>query len=125
VNKRRAVKDSGAYPSGGASGELGKALASHPVVVKPVTGGSFTDSDGAPGWVRPVRGGRRGKDADDEFPALYLRVNEAGQMLRLSRAAVYRLIASGELVSCRVGPHLRIPVSSVEKFARDVMKETA
>ena len=52
-----------------------------------------------------------------------LTVEEAAASLRLSRASVYRRIASGELRAVRLGSQagsaVRVPVASLRQFARD------
>ena len=41
---------------------------------------------------------------------------EIGTLAKLSRATVYRLIASGELPAARIGGQYRVPASELERL---------
>lgn len=47
---------------------------------------------------------------------ILLHPSEAAKKLSLSRAMIYRLIATGELYSVRIGRSVRIPAASLETF---------
>lgn len=48
---------------------------------------------------------------------LLYRVKEAAAMLAISPAGVYRLMASGQLETVRVGRTRRVPLSAIEALA--------
>lgn len=48
-----------------------------------------------------------------------LRVEEAAQMLAISRASLYRLIARRQVRSVRLGNTRRIPTEEVERLVRE------
>ena len=47
---------------------------------------------------------------------LLLRVEEAARMLRLGRATVYMLVASGELPCVRIGRAVRVPTEALRRW---------
>lgn len=47
---------------------------------------------------------------------LLLRPTEAAEALSISRAMVYRLIASGEIGSVRIGTAIRVPRAALEDY---------
>jgi len=49
-------------------------------------------------------------------PPLLYRVEDAAELLALSRTTVYELIASGQLASCKIGKARRVPASALEAF---------
>lgn len=49
---------------------------------------------------------------------LLLRINEASELLSLSRTNLYKLLISGELESIKVGRSRLIPTDSLEDFIR-------
>ena len=53
--------------------------------------------------------------ADDISPLL-LSVEEAAIKIRISRAQMYRIIARGEIETCKVGYLRRIDVSALEEY---------
>jgi excisionase family DNA binding protein len=65
---------------------------------------------------------RRRKDADDQFPVLYLRPTEAAAMVRMSRSKFYQLLARGEIASCLIGGLRRVPVTALQKFAAETTR---
>lgn len=57
---------------------------------------------------------------------LACRPNEAGRRLGTSRDTIFKLIASGELRSCKVGSARLIPVAELEAYlARKLEEATA
>ena len=54
--------------------------------------------------------------AEAATPAILLRPEEAARMLRVSRSAIYGLIASGELRSITIGRRRRIPPKALEDY---------
>lgn len=65
--------------------------------------------------------------ASDEsrVPRLLLTVSEAMDVLRVSRATLYRLFASGELQWIQIGAHRRVAVAEVERFIAANVKASA
>jgi excisionase family DNA binding protein len=62
-------------------------------------------------------------DGNDEAPPtvalldrLTVRVPEAAQLLSISRAAVYRLLSSGEIEAAKSGQKTMVIVSSIKAF---------
>lgn len=53
--------------------------------------------------------------------AVLLRVEEAAERLGISRAQIFRLIASGQLSSVKIGASRRVPVRSLESFVDDLI----
>jgi len=49
---------------------------------------------------------------------LLVKPTEAAEMLRISRARVYELIASGKVPSVRVGRFTRIPLAALREWVR-------
>lgn len=49
-------------------------------------------------------------------PPLLYRVEDAAELLALSRTKVYELVGSGELASCKIGKARRVPASALEAF---------
>lgn len=49
---------------------------------------------------------------------LVLTVSEAADVLRISRAKAYRLVAAGELPAVRVGATLRVPLDALREYVR-------
>jgi excisionase family DNA binding protein len=54
-----------------------------------------------------------------EFEPLFVRPGEVAQILRISRAKAYQLIASGALPSVRIGSSLRVPLGPLRQMAVD------
>jgi excisionase family DNA binding protein len=52
-----------------------------------------------------------------------LNVNEAATALGLGRSLVYTLVASGELVSIKIGRARRIPLSALDEFIAKRLEE--
>ena len=50
-------------------------------------------------------------------PRVLLRPEEAAVAMGISRAKLYRLIATGDLRAVRVGKALRVPVAAIEELA--------
>jgi excisionase family DNA binding protein len=57
--------------------------------------------------------------------AVLLRVEEAARRLGISRAQTYRLIASGELSSVKIGSARRVPVHCLNEFVDRLMAKQA
>jgi excisionase family DNA binding protein len=55
-------------------------------------------------------------EAEAAAPSILLRPEEVARMLRVSRSAVYALLASGELQSFTIGRRRRIPRSELDKY---------
>ena len=51
-----------------------------------------------------------------------LRIPEAAERLALGRSTLYRLIASGELPTVKIGAALRIPAASLNTWAEERIK---
>lgn len=51
-------------------------------------------------------------------PARYLTVKEIAADLRVHKMTVYRMIASGQLASVKVGRSYRVPVASFQALLR-------
>lgn len=49
---------------------------------------------------------------------LAVSINEAADLLRISRAKAYRLAAAGELPTVRIGATLRVPVEQLREYLR-------
>lgn len=54
---------------------------------------------------------------------LLLRPEEAAQLLGISRARLYQLIAAGQIGSLRIGRSRRIPFAALEKFVAERFRE--
>ncbi len=54
--------------------------------------------------------------AESSAPALLLRPEEAARMLRISRTAVFGLLASGDLRSITIGRRRRIPRQALDEY---------
>lgn len=52
----------------------------------------------------------------DEPVRLLVRVEEAAERLGIARTSMYKLIATGEVESVRVGRLRRVPVACLEEF---------
>jgi excisionase family DNA binding protein len=50
---------------------------------------------------------------------LVVTVGEAADLLRISRAKAYRLAATGELPTVRVGATLRVPLEGLKEYVRE------
>ena len=50
---------------------------------------------------------------------------EAQNILSIGRTRLFKLIASGEIESVRIGSSRRIPVSAVEKFIEKLIADSA
>lgn len=57
-------------------------------------------------------------EAEAAAPAILVRPEEAARMLRVSRSAVYGLMAAGELPSIKIGARRRIPRKSLDDYVR-------
>ena len=53
---------------------------------------------------------------------LLYRISEAADILGVSRSTLYRLIASGELATIRVGTAPRIPAKVLERFVDQAVR---
>jgi excisionase family DNA binding protein len=53
-------------------------------------------------------------------PPLLYRVEDAAELLDLSRTKVYELCASGQLTSVKIGKSRRIPAQALEAFIADL-----
>jgi excisionase family DNA binding protein len=53
------------------------------------------------------------KNAENHWRLVYS-INQAAQATNLSRATIYRLIASGQLKTVKVGARRLIPVSAID-----------
>lgn len=51
-----------------------------------------------------------------------LKVNEAAQMLSISRSKAYELIATGWLPSIRLGGSIRIPIAALEEKLEEMTR---
>jgi excisionase family DNA binding protein len=60
--------------------------------------------------------GERMLPADAPAPKLLLRVEEAAQLLSLSRKTLYDLMSRGELASLKIGGSRRIPLTALHDF---------
>ena len=49
---------------------------------------------------------------------LFLRVEEAAELLSLGRSKVYQLIAAGELRAVKIGRATRVPTEAVREYAK-------
>jgi excisionase family DNA binding protein len=54
--------------------------------------------------------------AEAAAPAILLRPEEAARMLRVSRTAIYGLLASGDLPSITIGRRRRIPRGALDSY---------
>jgi excisionase family DNA binding protein len=54
-----------------------------------------------------------------------LSIGEAGEALHLGETKVKQLVASGELVSVKIGKSRRIPASAVQDFVNRLVSESA
>ena len=54
--------------------------------------------------------------AEAATPAILLRPEEAARMLRVSRSAIYGLLASGDLASITIGRRRRIPRRALDDY---------
>ncbi|HEX3829375.1 MAG TPA: helix-turn-helix domain-containing protein [Sporichthyaceae bacterium] len=61
--------------------------------------------------------------ARDAFPAALLTVPEAMSALRLSRATIYELIRSGQLVTVKVGRSRRVPVAAIGEYIARLVEQ--
>lgn len=76
-----------------------------------------------------ARGGRRPRRRTSPLPStprrhthptgepLFVSPTEAGRLLGISRAAVYRLLASGDLSARKAGRRTLVPVESIRAYA--------
>lgn len=60
--------------------------------------------------------GERSAPQQDSMPKLLLRVEEAAQLLSLSRNTVYELLQRGDLSSFKIGGCRRIPLAALHAF---------
>jgi excisionase family DNA binding protein len=58
-------------------------------------------------------------DADATGPTVLLRAEEAARLLRISRTAVFKLLASGELRSITIGRRRRIPRAALDDYVQN------
>jgi excisionase family DNA binding protein len=58
--------------------------------------------------------------SEDQVEAgrLLVRVEEAAELLGIARTSMYKLIATGEVESVRVGRLRRVPVACLEEFVK-------
>ena len=68
------------------------------------------------GSQAPLLWGERALPADAPPSKLLLRVEEAAQMLSLSRKTLYDLMRRGELTSLKIGGSRRIPLTALHDF---------
>ena len=62
--------------------------------------------------------------SDAPRPAvLMVRVEEAAEMLGLSRTAMFGLIARGEVKSVKIGSRRRVPVAALHAYVRKIAGE--
>lgn len=54
---------------------------------------------------------------------LLLRPEQAAQMLAISRARLYELLASGEVQSVKIGKLRRIPLWALQRFVEEQLGE--
>ena len=54
---------------------------------------------------------------------LFYTIEETAEILGVSRATVYRLLKTGQLVGIRVGRLRRVTAQALERFARDLEKQ--
>ena len=64
----------------------------------------------------PLPWGERTLPADMPTSKLLLKVEEAAQMLSLSRKTLYDLIRRGEMASLKIGGSRRIPLTALHAF---------
>lgn len=62
----------------------------------------------------PLPWGGRALPEDTSAPKLLLRVEEAAQLLSLSRKTIYDLLRRGELASLKIGGSRRIPTAALQ-----------
>jgi excisionase family DNA binding protein len=55
-----------------------------------------------------------------EGPPMLLRVEEAARELRIARRRIYELIASGELLSVKIGQSRRIPREELVRYVNSL-----
>lgn len=53
--------------------------------------------------------------------AVLLRVEEAADLLRLSRAKVFRLVMEGTLPSIKIGKSRRVPARALQEWVSDLV----
>jgi excisionase family DNA binding protein len=58
-------------------------------------------------------------------PALLLTAEEAAEALRIGRSTLYKLLASGDLESVRIGTSRRIAVAQLERFVDRLAGQTS
>jgi excisionase family DNA binding protein len=58
-----------------------------------------------------------------EDRALLLKIPEAADRLRLSRATIYELLAAGEIKAVHIGRAVRIPAAELERYVRQLQAE--
>ncbi len=64
-----------------------------------------------------------GSSADARLARAFFRIPEVCEQLSLGRTAVYRLIASGQLRSCKFGRSTRISASALFEFIEAKVNE--
>ncbi len=64
--------------------------------------------------MRPLRSSTRRRSSRDAV--LMLTVDEAAQRLRVGRSTLFRLIATGDLASVKIGKSRRVPVAALDAF---------
>ncbi len=88
------------------------------------------DSQRLPRWTRQVSpsAGHRPRRSvvrtvlDMATPRLLWTVNEATDILGLSRSTLYRLIDKGKITPIKVGASTRIPAQALERFVADELR---
>jgi excisionase family DNA binding protein len=58
----------------------------------------------------------------DGFKPLFVKVSEAAQLLRISRAQAYLLVKRGELPHRLIGADIRLPLAALEEMAEEAMQ---
>jgi excisionase family DNA binding protein len=56
-------------------------------------------------------------------PAMLLTVQEAAQMLRISRAKLYQLIQKGEVRTVKIAASRRVPVAALQEYVERLMQQ--
>lgn len=65
-----------------------------------------------------------GEVEGEHVPVLLLRVEEAARRLGIGRSSMYRLLASGDIESVRVGGLRRIPVPALDDYVDRLRRGT-
>jgi excisionase family DNA binding protein len=61
--------------------------------------------------------------ADTKPKPLFIKVSEAAQLLRISRAQAYVLVKRGHIPHTLIGAGIRIPLAALEAMAARAMEE--